>query len=375
MNDTVSKYIEASKSNVYNIVDVLEDNIEFLENNLWSSKEEFNEIVKRVLNIYYDKYYLYPENDFSKIEKYIKFNNKINRKLKTILLSIIDYYEEVDKIKILSEKEGSILYLTILIYLSLVLYNTNFININNPKGIEKTINNVIDNFAKIRFKKTKDLVNIISSIKDIVEKNNEFRKYLDGLMTRQSHNAYINLSKGTKYYSVLYEYDIDELDDYDGKDIRIVINELDVFKKFILISFDLAYYTLFKLFELGYDYELLIPISREKIDDELIDTMFKDKNEKILKNIKFVVDYEEIEGDYEFINHMRSKKVNIFIQVNSNFESENYNMFLNSKDVIVEEEFITINDKYKEIWLDMEMNFVIKDMGNKISEKELLSGK
>lgn len=375
MNDIIAKYIENSKNSIINISNVLEDNIEFLDNNLWSSKEEFNEIITKVVNIYYDKYYLYKENNFENINKYIKFSNSINRKLKTILLAIIDYYESTDNIKIITQKESSILYLTILMYVSLVLYNTKFNLIEEPKGIEKTINNIIDNFAKIRFNKNKDLNNIIETIKDDVVKNNEFRNTLDSLMNKESHNAYINLSNENKYYKVLYEYDIDALDEYDGKDIRIVINELDIFKKFMFMSFDLAYYTSFKLLEKGLDYKLLLPINKDDIDNETLDKLLENKNDLILSNILLTVDFEDIENNYEFVNNIKKRSVGIAINVNKNFESENYNMFMNVLDIVVEEEFLSINNRYLEIWKDMNINFIIKNMDKKVTEKELLNNK
>lgn len=375
MNDIIAKYIENSKNSIINISNVLEDNIEFLDNNLWSSKEEFNEIITKVVNIYYDKYYLYKENNFENINKYIKFSNSINRKLKTILLAIIDYYESTDNIKIITQKESSILYLTILMYVSLVLYNTKFNLIEEPKGIEKTINNIIDNFAKIRFNKNKDLNNIIETIKDDVVKNNEFRNTLDSLMNKESHNAYINLSNENKYYKVLYEYDIDALDEYDGKDIRIVINELDIFKKFMFMSFDLAYYTSFKLLEKGLDYKLLLPINKDDIDNETLDKLLENKNDLIVSNILLTVDFEDIENNYEFVNNIKKRSVGIAINVNKNFESENYNMFMNVLDIVVEEEFLSINNRYLEIWKDMNINFIIKNMDKKVTEKELLNNK
>ena len=375
MNDIIAKYIENSKNSIINISNILEDNIEFLDNNLWSSKEEFNEIINKVVNIYYDKYYLYKENNFENINKYIKFSNSINRKLKTILLAIIDYYESTDNIKIITQKESSILYLTILMYVSLVLYNTKFNLIEEPKGIEKTINNIIDNFAKIRFNKNKDLNNIIETIKDDVVKNNEFRNTLDSLMNKESHNAYINLSNENKYYKVLYEYDIDALDEYDGKDIRIVINELDIFKKFMFMSFDLAYYTSFKLLEKGLDYKLLLPINKDDIDNETLDKLLENKNDLIVSNILLTVDFEDIENNYEFVNNIKKRSVGIAINVNKNFESENYNMFMNVLDIVVEEEFLSINNRYLEIWKDMNINFIIKNMDKKVTEKELLNNK
>ena len=149
--DSVGNYINKSKNNLSNIVKCLEKNIEYLDNDLWASLEESNELIDSVINIYYDKYFLNINNDFDKISNYININNKINFKLKIILLSIIDYYESIDNVKVLNEKEGSILYLNILIYLGLQIYNTNFNLIDEPKKIEKFINNIIDNFAKIRF--------------------------------------------------------------------------------------------------------------------------------------------------------------------------------------------------------------------------------
>ena len=143
MKDNISEYIEYSKKSICNISSILEKNIEFQDQNLWASNEELTDLVKNIINIYYDKYYLYT-GDFNKIKEYITFNNKINRKLSCILMSIIDYYISKNNESIIKEKESSILYLTILIYLSIILYNTKYTNIDTPKKIEKVINSIKD---------------------------------------------------------------------------------------------------------------------------------------------------------------------------------------------------------------------------------------
>ena len=148
MNGSIDKYLNRSKKNLSTILINLETNIEFLDNGLWSSSDEFKELINKIINIYYDKCYLYDSNDFSIINKYIKFNNNINRKLKTILLAIIEYYENNNMKHIIVEQESSILYLDILIYLGITLYNTNFYLIDDSKKIEKVINNIIDNFKR-----------------------------------------------------------------------------------------------------------------------------------------------------------------------------------------------------------------------------------
>ena len=47
-------------------------------------------------------------------------------------------------------------------------------------------------------------------------------------------------------------------------------------------------------------------------------------------------------------------------------------MFMDVKNIVVPEDFLSVNEKYMEVWKDMSMNFIIKDMSSKISEKKLL---
>ena len=371
MKDSISEYINYSKNSICIISDELAKNVEFQEQNLWASRNDLMELIKNIVNIYYDRYYLYT-GDFSKINEYITFNNKINRRLSCILISIIDYYISINDINTVKEKESSILYLTILIYLAIVLYNNNYNNIDNTKKIEKVVNNVIDNFQKIKYKKEKDLLSLINNIKDIVLKNNEFSNIINNFMDDDSYNSYIKINKNDKYLKVLYEYDIDELDDFDGKDIKIVINKLDMYRNFSKISFDYCYYTIYKLLIRGIDYSMLFPIRRENFTNEQILDLIKDKNDLVLNKIKFIVDYDEIQGDYDFINFCKSNKIDLYIDIKDSFESNNYNMFMDIKNIVVTEDFLSLNEKYMEVWKDMSINFIIKDMGNKISEKKLL---
>lgn len=375
MNDSIDVYINKSKKNLNTIIETLENNIEFLDNDLWSTYEEIKEQLEKIIDIYYDKYYLYSENDFKKINKYINFSNKINRKLKTILMSIIDYYESINKQDIIIQKEGSILYLTILIYTSLIIYDKKIIEIETPKKIEKIINNVIDNFQKIRFKREKDLVTLISNIKSIVLENNNFNDYIDNLSTKESHNMFVNINKDNNFYKVIYEYSIKELDDYEEKDINIVNEKMKIRDILTNISYDLCYFTQFKLLRNGIDYILLFPISKKVLTNKSFLENIKLKNKIINDKIKFLVNYEEIKDDYEFVNLMKECEINIYIEVNSPIETNNYNMFMDNKNIIVPEEFISINEKYVEIWKDMNMNFIIKNLADRLTEKELIGRK
>lgn len=375
MNDIIDKYIISSKDNLNIILINLENNIEFTNNNIWENSTEFKDIIKSITNIYFEKYFLYSKNDFSKIDKFIKFNNKINRKLKTILLSIIDYYENnniLDKIK---NEEDTILYLTVLYYLSLKLYEENFNNVDNPKKIEKYINNIIDNFKDIKFKKEKDLVILIQNIKDILLKNTEFNNNINKLSTNDSHNTFIRINDNDNYYKVLYEYEIDKLNDYSELDINIVNNKINIFNILNGISYDLVYFTVFKLLKNGMNKKILFKITKEEIlDDKILDYMIK-RNDVVVNNIKFLVDYNDIKDNFDMVNKINDKNIDIFVEVNDGIETNNYNMFMNLKNIIVPEEFLSKNEKYIEIWKDMNMNFIIKDLQNKINEKELLGRK
>lgn len=375
MNDIIDKYIISSKENLNIILINLENNIEFTNNNIWKNNTEFKDIIKSITNIYFDNYFLYCKNDFSKIDKFIKFNNKINRKLKTILLSIIDYYENNNILYKITNEEDTILYLTVLYYLSLKLYEENFNNVDNPKKIEKYINNIIDNFKDIKFKKEKDLVILIQNIKDILLKNSEFNNNINKLSTNDSHNTFIKINDNDNYYKVLYEYEIDKLNNYNELDINIVNNKINIFNILNGISYDLVYFTVFKLLKNGMNKKILFKITKEEIlDDKILDYMIK-RNSVVVNNIKFLVDYNDIKDNFDMVNKIRDKNINIFVEVNDDIETNNYNMFMNLKNIIVPEEFLSKNEKYIEIWKDMNMNFIVKDLQNKINEKELLGRK
>lgn len=375
MNGSIDKYLNRSKKNLSTILINLETNIEFLDNGLWSSSDEFKELINKIINIYYDKYYLYDSNDFSTINKYIKFNNNINRKLKTILLAIIEYYENNNMKHIIVEQESSILYLDILIYLGITLYNTNFYLIDDSKKIEKVINNIIDNFQSIRFKKTKDLVLLISNIKDIVSENNKFMNIIDNLNSDISHNYFIKINKKDKYYKVIYEYNIESLNEFDERDINIVNNKMKISNMFTGISYDLLYYNVFKLLSDGILNNFLFKVRKEDLMNNDTLNYLTRRSNIINKHIKFLLNYDEIQGDYDFINLMKSKDIDIVIEVNKVFETDNYNMFMDIKNIVVDEEFLNTNEKYMEIWKDMNMNFIIKNLSNRLKLKDLFNRK
>ena len=375
MNDIIDKYIESSKENLNIILLNLELNIVFSKNNVWNNNEEFKSFSKDIIDIYYDNYYLYDKNEFEKINKYIVFNNKINRKLKTILLSIISYYKKKDLLNKIKEQEETILFLTILIYTALNLYDKKISDIDTPKKIEKVINNIIDNFVDIKFRPEKDLVSLINNIKDIVEKNNIFNKSLESLNNINSYNSFIKINDKDEYYKVFYEYNIKELNNYDVKDLEIVDKELNIKNILYGISYDLCYFTAYKMLNIGKEDILLFNITKDNLMNEKTRKYMFNRNKLINKKIKFLLNYKDIENDYEFINMVKDNNIEIFIEINDKITTNNYNMFMGIKNIVVPEEFLTNNEKYLEIWKDMGINFIIKNLKNKIEEKELLGRK
>lgn len=375
MNDIIDKYIESSKENLNIILLNLELNIVFSKNNVWNNNEEFKSFSKDIIDIYYDNYYLYDKNEFEKINKYIVFNNKINRKLKTILLSIINYYEKKDLLIKIKDQEETILFLTILIYTALNLYDKKLSDIDTPKKIEKVINNIIDNFVDIKFRPEKDLVSLINNIKDIVEKNNIFNKNLESLNNTNSYNSFIKINDKDEYYKVFYEYNIKELNNYEVKDLEIVDKELNIKNILYGISYDLCYFTAYKMLKIGKEDILLFNITKDNLMNEKTRKYMFNRNKLINKKIKFLLNYKDIENDYEFINMVKDNNIEIFIEINDKITTNNYNMFMGIKNIVVPEEFLTDNEKYLEIWKDMGINFIIKNLKNKMEEKELLGRK
>lgn len=371
--DVIAKYINKSKSNLINIVKHLENNIEYIDNQLWDNYID-EELLSNIVSIFYDKYYL-NNVSYEKINNYITINPKTNDRLKRILLSIIEYYVNINELEVIKKNEENILYLDILIYLGLKIYDLNFKQIDEPKKLEKIINNVIDNFAKIRFRKEKDLTKLINNIKENIIDNNYFNNTINKLTKDSSYNKYIKLNKKDNYYKVLYDYKINELNKYNIKDINIVTDELNIIEEVSKISYDILYFTNFKLFNKNIKYKFLFPITKDGFINNY-DYFINNRNKNLLENIKFIIDFKEIEGDYNFINFIRERDIDLYIELNKTFETNNYNLFMEVRNIVTVESFISINEKYKEIWKDMDINFIIKDIEkNVLLESDLLRKK
>ena len=247
--------------------------------------------------------------------------------------------------------------------------------ISTPKQIEKVVNNIIDNFQSIRFKREKDLVKLIEDIKDIIINNNKYNNLINSMNKKDSHNMFIKINEANELYKILYEYDIKELNNYNELDISIVNNKMNITSILSGISYDLAYVTSFKLLKEGIKKQLLFKVKKDDIIDKNIRDYMIKRNKIINDNIKFLVDYEDIKDDYDFINTIKEYNIDLYIEVNKVVDTNNYNMFMDIKKIIVPEEFLSTNEKYIEIWKDMNMEFIIKNYRNKIDEKHLLGGK
>ena len=110
------------------------------------------------------------------------------------------------------------------------------------------------------------------------------------------------------------------------------------------------------------------------MNKEILNYMIN-RNKIVNSNIKFFIDYDDINGDYDLVNKIKDSNIDVYIELNKNFETNNYNMFMDLKNVIVSEEFLSLNDKYIEIWKDMNIDFIIKDYRDRILEKELIGRK
>ena len=117
---------------------------------------------------------------------------------------------------------------------------------------------------------------------------------------------------------------------------------------------------------------LLFPINKNIIKNNY-DYFNNNRNKNILNNIKFLIDFKEIDKDFDFINLIRNINIDLYIDVKETKETNNYNLFMDVSNVIVLEDFLTVNEKYLEIWKDKNINFIIKDMERKITKKELES--
>src|SRR5574344_164812 len=116
MNSVLEKYFSRKKSNLLTYISEIIAIFDYTPTVEINNK---NKSIKKILNIYFEKYYKVLDIKFDVLEKYYKFDQETDLDFKIIIECIIEYYEN-ENIPIASVN-NNIIYFSYLIYFGFLI--------------------------------------------------------------------------------------------------------------------------------------------------------------------------------------------------------------------------------------------------------------
>ncbi len=364
MNDKLtSKYFKYKEKNYNSFISTITRMLKVKPCELWENKTSFSITIKPIVEVYVESYLYGAEKDYNKINKYFNLSIQNNRIINNILLCIINYFENNNKIDSINGNKDNILYATIVIYLA-----NSFDKLIKPYekfDYNNTLNKVIEIFKNINIlmiyeTKRKDVEKIVSIIELNCEKE---KRFLNSLECNISYNKYRSITSGNAIFYVKYIYILKEIEKYKAEDVKYVFKNLHLEDELFMNCYELLNITLLKQTVRGLSYQYVIPITSsiynknsnmKKINKIFCLDFYK-------KSIMFIINYkdyienrkqvENLENDYKII-------------INLENENEIDPILLKDKLVFGEKELL---ERYK-----LE-NTIEKKMGMLLTENELLN--
>ncbi len=352
------------------------------KNKLLSSKKKTEEVLKKVIEDYFERLNYAHKPDTKLIRCFLTNKDIFKFHLDSELLSVINYFTASNNAFEIKANEKEIILTAVLLKIAneLDIITSPFKeNKNNYKTI---LFAYIEKYRQINFiniiddghKKTNTLLELI---KTNVRKE---RKIFEGLTSNISFNKYIKVSNYS--YISQYNYSVPGLNKYNKSAVQYIYQENNIDDEFVNISADLISVTLMKLLSVRLsNIEVLLPLKKDFLESDInikkISYLFK--NKYLANHVKVLINYQDFNNNmlklltkYQAIFYLYCS---VGTKITDTFKKENCNAYLISNDfneryqeIInkeINDDIIIIREKYQGIFTDKEL---IKENGGELNE-------
>ena len=366
--DIVSLYLIRKKQIVSKYCEI------FLKYTL-NSKIDLNKIISKIVEIYFDNYYLEENNDFTILNKYFELGKTKESLMKNILLSSILFYKNSGLEAQIENDIKTIVILSNSIYLALNLDNYTNEYLNSALDIEIRLNNYFDKYqSKIKLDDKIDIFKdeIYNEVKKEISIEKKFFKSLvdDNYIISIRDN--INIKN---IFLVDYKYNIKLLNRYEKSELDKISNTKGIMDDILTIYIHKLTILVFKdLLCKNFDDKFFIEIDSNYFtkNKNLINLETILNNKSIKNRIVFVFNIKNLDDELSSIKYLHDNNYSLALNSldENGIATSNYDMF---NYVFIENDILEKYKDYKEIWNIKGIKFITDiDKFNYINEEYLL---
>ena len=363
-NDIISLFLTRKKHNITNYAEV------FIKYSL-KNKLNLNSIIGKIVDIYFDNYYLEKNLDFSLLTKYFEIGKTNESLMKDVLQSALLFYKNSGLTEQIESDIKTIVILSNIIYLSIIF--DDYINEykNGNIEIEERIDsylNIYQNKLKLQDDELNGLKNeMINTIKKDINSEKKFWKCLG------SSNYILEYNKLNydNYYIVNYKYEIKQLNRYDKDEVIQASMTKGIYDD--ILSTYLEELSIFILKNLlskkdNYFFINIYPDYFNKNKNLLaIDRIFNNKS--VRSKCIFLFKYDEAMNNTNVIKYLYSKGYTMGLNEISidELSSNTFDMF---DYVFINSELLDRYKEYRQIWDIKGIKFIIDSKIENIQEQD-----
>ncbi len=367
MNSVIEKYFSNKRDELMLYVNEI---IPMFSYNKELPIDNKTQSIKKILNIYFKKYYKVLNINYDLLSKHYNLGDEIDIDFKNIMQCVVEYY--VNENKDILKNNDSIIYFSSVIYFAFLIERLRDTIIILPNKIDFIIsisNKVSPLFTYTKNDRFKNHINkLVSLIKKNIKRDTKISSILETSNDEGISNDYICINDENNLYRLRYNYNNSELKEYKRKDIKKVFDNENMDSVLKLQSYQLSLITLLKCILNNQRISVVLEIKEDFYKKKsyvsslirLIDNNYTASYTKLLIKAE---NYKKNEN----LELLKSYGIKIIIDSNKFEEVKNIE-FDENMILITSNEFIV---KYKQDLDKMGIKYIKKNSERTYKEKDL----
>lgn len=373
-NELINTYLSFKKKTLLSYALTFYKTYDKEDNTLWKNEEEFTNILKGIINVYVNKYYLRTKKELNELNVE---NLKKEEFLMTLSLAIISDYFKDDYAKKIKEHKKNIYDLTVIIYIvtnidkKITFYKKGSVAVKNIVNQIKDMFNEI--FKKLDVTSNPFLIDVLANkVKDVERKEHRFFELIKG---EDFYNDFSLYDKDTYYIS--FNYDLSSLTKFNKSDAKRVYERYNYKERYIPISYEQASITILKCFVNDIEVPgFILPVTTKYLTNKknLEKLLATFSNPYIKEKVSFSLNYNDYKNNYKKIKPLRDHKFDIVLFLGDDEFILDYSYIKFDYKLFVTKAFVENNPRFNNFVETGKVNYkIIDSIEEYIKEDELIS--
>lgn len=342
------------------------------KNKLWHRRKDLEDSLKEIIKIYFSLSGLSVNKYLTRY--YINNKDVFRYNIDEELFACIRYFIDKERGFEISAYEKEIVLTASIVHIANEIDVATSPYKRNSKNYKTILIGLIEKYNNIDFFNIiDDGKKNISLLLELVKTNvRKERRLFELLTNRNSFNKYINIGNNS-YFITQYNYSIPDIDKYDKYASELVFKENDYDDQFLLISADNLMITFMKMLSIRKKMKtFFIPLKKEFVNNagNLNKLVYLFNNKFASKYVNVLINYNDYSLD--LLKELVDNNINFYVYCNSTTRVIDNNKLKGCSNYLITRDFYTKNKKTVVKWQQDNLNLLKENFTGLLTDTDLI---